>query len=59
MTPRELEPEWLTTKEAAQVLSVSPRVLLQLIKDGRLPAIKLGRAYRIKKTDLDALASAG
>lgn len=58
MTPKDhpLEPEWLSTREVAEILSVNTRVVLDMIKDGRLPAIQLGKGYRIKKSSLDGLA---
>jgi excisionase family DNA binding protein len=42
----------LTTKEAAEKLSVSVRRVQAMITDGSLPASKLGRDYVIKKSDL-------
>lgn len=58
MTPKDhpLEPEWLSTRETAEVLNVNTRVVLDMIKDGRLSAIKLGKGFRIKKDALDGLA---
>jgi excisionase family DNA binding protein len=42
----------LTTKEAAERLGVSQVRVNQLIKQGRLPAEKMGRDYFIKESDL-------
>lgn len=45
---------WLGTTEAADMLGVVPRTLYRLIDEGRLPAYRMGRVYRIKESDLDA-----
>jgi excisionase family DNA binding protein len=42
----------LTTKEAAERLGVGYVRIHQLIKQGRLPAEKMGRDYFIKESDL-------
>jgi excisionase family DNA binding protein len=46
-------PEELTTKQAAEILGVSVRRVLQLVYDGRLPAEKHGRDWAIKAEDLE------
>lgn len=46
-------PEELTTNQAAEILGVTPRRVLQLIASGRLPAEKHGRDWAIKATDLE------
>lgn len=37
-----------TVKEAARYLTVSPQFVYNLIKDGQLDAINVGRRYKIK-----------
>jgi excisionase family DNA binding protein len=44
--------EFLTTKEAAQKLGITPRRVVALVTAGRLPAQKFGRDYMIKEADL-------
>ena len=44
--------ELLTTKEVAEKLGVSMRMVQLLIQSGRLPAQKFGRDYMIKEKDL-------
>jgi cysteine desulfurase len=44
--------EFLTTDEAARALKVSTKTVLRLVRSGQLPACKVGRAYRIRRTDL-------
>jgi excisionase family DNA binding protein len=47
-----MEMKLLTTTDVAEKLGVSQRRVLALIKDGRLPAQRLGRDYLIEETDL-------
>lgn len=46
------ETDLLTTKEAAEKLGISLPRIHQLVSDGRLPSIKMGRDLFIRKTDL-------
>jgi excisionase family DNA binding protein len=46
-------PDELTTKQAAETLGVTPRRVLQLIYNKRLPAEKHGRDWAIKAEDLE------
>lgn len=46
-------PEELTTKQAAEILGVTPRRVRVLIRSGRLPAEKHGRDWAIKLADLE------
>ena len=41
------EPTYLTTEEAATLLSVHPNTILRWIREGRLPATQIGKQYRI------------
>ena len=43
----------LTTQQASEVLGVTPRRVLALIKNKRLPAIKVGRDWLIAMQDLE------
>lgn len=45
--------QFLTLKEVSELLNVHPLTTRKLIIDGKLEAIKLGRAYRISKKALD------
>jgi excisionase family DNA binding protein len=42
----------LTRAEAAQYLRVSDRTVSRLIRTGKLPAARIGRAVRIRQSDL-------
>lgn len=41
-----------TKEDAARLMRISPRQVDRLIKDGALPAVRLGRARRIVASDL-------
>ena len=43
---------FLTTKQAAAKLGITPRRVVALVTAGRLPATKFGRDYMIKEADL-------
>ena len=49
--------DYLTAKEAADVLHVSERTIMRYIKTKRLLATKIGQ-WRIKKADIDRLVKA-
>jgi excisionase family DNA binding protein len=44
----------LTPDQVAQILQIHPFTVLKFIKQGKLKASKLGRVYRIRKSDVDA-----
>ncbi len=44
--------DFLTTKQAAEKLGITPRRVQALIEAGRLPAQKFGRDYMIREKDL-------
>ena len=46
--------EVLTVDEVARYLRVHPMTVQRWCRSGDLPAAKIGRAYRIKKSDLEA-----
>jgi excisionase family DNA binding protein len=50
-----VKPEYISRKVAATLLSVSEQTILKLNKSGTLPAYYVGRAVRIKVSDLDAV----
>lgn len=45
--------EVLTGEEVARYLRVHPMTVQRWCRTGELPAAKIGRAYRIKRGDLD------
>jgi len=47
----------LTVDEVAEYLRIKATTVRELIKRGELPAAKVGRVYRIKRTDVETLLS--
>ena len=47
-----MEDQLLTRAEAQQALRVSACTMFNLIRSGEIPAIKIGRSYRIRQSDL-------
>lgn len=46
--------EWVSVWDAARELGVSKMTVYRLIHAGELPAHRIGRSFRIKRTALDA-----
>lgn len=44
----------LTVEDAAKALHLHPFTVLKLIKNKKLKAIKIGRVYRIRESELEA-----
>jgi PTS system nitrogen regulatory IIA component len=51
-SPSELE-AFLTTEEVLRYLKVTPRTIYRLIRAGELPAVRIGRQWRFRRTDLN------
>lgn len=49
---------YLSVKEVAALFRISPKTVRRWIKADTLPAIRLGRDWRIARADLKALAAA-
>ena len=45
---------FLTTDEVLEYLQVNLRTVYRLIKAGKIPAVRVGRQWRFRKTDIDA-----
>lgn len=45
---------FLTTEEVLAYLKITPRTIYRLIRDGELPAVRVGRQWRFRRSDLDA-----
>ena len=50
--PRKRTP-FLTTEEVQSYLRVNTRTVYRLIKTGDLPAVRIGRQWRVRPADLD------
>ena len=44
---------FLTTREIQDCLRVTPRTIYRLIESGELPAVRVGRRWRFRQSDLD------
>ena len=44
---------FLTTEEVLSYLKITPRTIYRLIRSGELPAVRIGRQWRFRRTDLD------
>ena len=44
---------FLTTEEVLGYLKTTPRTIYRLIRTGELPAIRIGRQWRFRRSDLD------
>lgn len=51
--------ELYTVEAAAERLKLHTKTVLRFIREGRLRATKIGKQYRILRSDLDAFAGAG
>lgn len=45
---------FLTTEEVLEYLQVNLRTVYRLIKAGKIPAVRVGRQWRFRKSDIDA-----
>jgi excisionase family DNA binding protein len=48
-----------TINEVEEMLTVTRRTLYSYIKDGKLKAVKIGREWRVKHSDLQAFLDRG
>ena len=44
---------YMTIEEVAELLGVNYQLIYRLVRSGELPAVRLGRVYRITGSDLD------
>lgn len=51
------EREVLTVEQAAEYLQIHKVTIYKYIRAGLLPAVKLGKVYRILRRDLEALVT--
>jgi excisionase family DNA binding protein len=48
-----------TTEQVAQLLQIHPLTVLKYISSGKLRAIKLGRVYRIRESEIQKFLDRG
>lgn len=46
-------PRFLTAAEAAERMRISKMTVYRLIKAGKVPAVRIGRSYRVREDDLE------
>lgn len=46
-------PRFLTALEAAERMRVSKMTVYRLIQTGKIPAVRIGKAYRVREEDLE------
>lgn len=51
--PDDNSSRFVTVGEVAALLRVSNMTVYRLVQSGRLPAIRVGRSYRIREDDVD------
>ena len=51
--------KWLTMKEAAEYLKMGRSTIYKLLREGNLPAHKVGREWRFDAAELDEWVKAG
>ena len=57
-TLRSMGTQLLTVNEVADLFRVSSMTVYRLIRSGELPAVRVGRSYRVREDDLDAYLQA-
>ena len=45
---------FLKTEDVLGYLKTTPRTIYRLIRSGELPAVRIGRQWRFRRSDLDA-----
>jgi len=48
--------EPVTVRQAAEALGLHVKTVLRFIREGRLPAHRMGKSYRLRRSDVDAFA---
>ena len=51
----EVDYEWLTLKQAAELVGVTPRTVQNWIKNGKIKGYQVVGRIRVKRSDVDAL----
>ncbi len=59
MAQGELEESYLTVAEVAQTLKLNQQTVRNWIDQGSLPALRVGRRVRIKRSDFERLLAQG
>ena len=54
-----IDDEFLTVAEIAELLKLNPQTLRNWIDQGQLPAVRIGRRVRIRRSDFERLVAEG
>ncbi|MDR5695686.1 MAG: helix-turn-helix domain-containing protein [Armatimonadota bacterium] len=54
MAMRDPYPEIMTVEQVAAYLQLSKMTVYKFIREGKLPAAKIGKSYRIRRSDVEA-----
>ena len=46
--------EWLTISELCELLGIGRTLAYQLVAERAIPAVKIGRAVRVRKADVES-----
>lgn len=52
-TPKSSSGEYLTVEQAAEYLNITDHFVRRLIRERRIPFVKVGRLVRLRRTDID------
>ena len=50
--------DWLSTKDAAMALGITPRTLYRLVDEGQILAYRFRRVIRLKQAEIDEFVGA-
>jgi excisionase family DNA binding protein len=59
VNPNESRSRFVTVAEVASQLRVSNMTVYRLVQAGQLPAVRVGRSYRIRPEDVDRYLAEG
>jgi excisionase family DNA binding protein len=48
-----LDKDWLAVADICEYMDVSPFVVTRVLRSGELPAVKMGREWRISRVDFE------
>ena len=57
--PKPMPFSYYTCEEVAAMLKITTQTVYDWISAGKLPAIKIGKSYRIEEGDIEALINRG
>lgn len=59
MTQGQSEPAFLTVAEVADVVRVSRMTVYRMVHSGELPAVRVGRSFRVPRSAVDTMLAEG